>query len=327
MKKIFLLLTVFAVAGAHAQGDYQLTAFTSDYTELTGAEVWEQADWDDPAIEITLDFTFQFGAVEIGALEQIGLGSEWGTLSMDGANLISYGPDVIASQNATEPGAPSSISWITEGNPGNRILKIQYKDVAFYDEVVSLGTAVNRVNFQIWLYEQGGAFEFHFGPSNITDTNLAYYGLSGPPIYFGGDVNAETGDAGFGGAITGDVASPGLAGFTNFFEYFDGVFEGEGEALNGTPADGQVYRLSTTVVSTADMDQRAFELYPTIAQQEVFLRGNVAPGKTYRILNLNGAAVAAGILSNNRLDVSGLAAGMYLLQIDGTSSAQKFVKR
>ena len=30
-------------------------------------------------------------------------------------------------------------------------MKIQYDDVAFYDEVASLGTAEHRVNFQIWL--------------------------------------------------------------------------------------------------------------------------------------------------------------------------------
>ncbi|MCA1750453.1 MAG: T9SS type A sorting domain-containing protein [Flavobacteriales bacterium] len=47
----------------------------------------------------------------------------------------------------------------------------------------------------------------------------------------------------------------------------------------------------------------------------------------YRIVSLSGAAVVGGVLSANSIDVSGLASGMYLLQIDGTSTAQKFVKR
>lgn len=41
---------------------------------------------------------------------QIGFGSEWGAILMDGVNLIGYAPDVIASQNAVEPGAASQIS-------------------------------------------------------------------------------------------------------------------------------------------------------------------------------------------------------------------------
>lgn len=179
----------------------------------------------------------------------------------------------------------------------------------------------------MWFYEAGSAVEFRFGTSNVPDPELAYDGLSGPPIYFAIDASEQDGAVEFGGQLTGDPSAPQLEGIANLFDFFNELYGNGNGGLNGTPADGQVYRLSNTTVSTTDLTDRAFELFPTIAQQEVFLRGDLTPGMNYRIVNITGAAVASGVLSANRIDVSGLASGMYLLHIDGTSSAQKFVKR
>lgn len=327
MKTPLLLSGLLLSASLFAQGDIQLTHFTADYTEITGGETYPDENWDDPEIDIPLDFSFSFGGSEITNLIQLGYGAEWGSISAAGVDFIAYGGDVISSSLADEPGAPSSISWVTEGNPGNRILKIQYKDVAFWTEVSMQGTAVNRVNFQMWFYEAGSAVEFRFGTSNVPDPELAYEGLSGPPIWFVSGASQEDGAVDFGGQLTGEPSAPQLEGITNLFDFFEELFGNGNGGLNGTPADGQVYRLSNTIVSTTDLADQAFELFPTIAQQEVFLRGDLAPGTAYRMFNLNGSTVASGVLTAKRIDVSDLPAGMYLLQIDGAGSAQKFVKR
>lgn len=327
MKKLFLLPVFLLSVVLQAQGDYQLSHFTADYIELTGAESWAQEEWDDPEIEIPLDFTFVFGQNEITNLLQIGLGAEWGTISANGVDFIAYGGDVISSALTDNPGAPSTISWVTEGNPGNRILKIQYKDVAFWAEVAMQGTAVNRVNFQMWFYEQGSAIEFRFGPSNVPDPATAYEGLSGPPIWYAAGVSESSGAVDFAAQIIGDPADPELEGFSNIFDFFDDLYGNAVGGLDSTPADGQVYRLSAGTVSVTDTEEGSFDLFPTVAQQEIFLRGDLPAGVAYRIINLSGAAAASGFLSAKRIDVSGLASGMYLLQIDGASRARKFVKR
>ncbi len=309
MKRIFLLFSMFASAGLYAQGDYQLTFFSAACTEISGAEVYDDPEWDDPEIDIALGFPFSFGTNDIVNLIQIGFGAEWASITVDGADLITYGADIISSAGAEDPGEPSIISWVTEGEPGNRILKIQYKDVAFWAEITFQGTAENRANFQIWLYEQGSAIEFRFGPSNIVDANIAYEGLGGSPIYFAAGIDEMTGEVDFGGLIGGNPSTPQLFGFDNLFDFFDGLI-GSNMLLAGTPADGQVYRLSTESVSTRELPAHSFELYPTLAQQELFLRGDLTPGMAYRIVSRTGAAVANGVLAANRIDVSALDAGM-----------------
>ncbi|MCA1750445.1 MAG: T9SS type A sorting domain-containing protein [Flavobacteriales bacterium] len=329
MKSLLILPALLMCKVLGAQGDYQLTHFTADYLEITDGEVLAEDNWFAPEIEIALDFTFDFGGAEMTTLSQIGVGAEWGAISATALDIMSYGALLNSSAGAGDPGAPSIISWVTEGAVGSRILKIQYKDAAFLEEVLSSGTAENRVNFQLWFYEQGGAFEFRFGPSNIVNPNSAYINLPGPPIYFFGGADELTGNINFGGAIAGDPAAPVLLSFDNSVDYFDELYgPNPGPvALSGTPAEGQVYRLSSQTVSVIDYEDHTFELFPTLAQHEVFFRGDLTPGMPYRIVNITGAAVASGVLSANRIDVSGLASGMYLLQIDGTSTAQKFVKR
>src|SRR5690606_39196445 len=50
----------------------------------------------------------------------------------------------------------SEISYTTEGAVGNRIAKIQYQHVAFYEEVISPEAAAeSRMDFQLWFYENG----------------------------------------------------------------------------------------------------------------------------------------------------------------------------
>ena len=57
----------------------------------------------------------------------------------------------------------SEIRHSIEGVAPNRIFKIEYHNVGFYDEVYggdSLGTASQRANYQVWLHETG-TITFH----------------------------------------------------------------------------------------------------------------------------------------------------------------------
>lgn len=334
MKKLLPFSVMLAlVITAQAQNvQYQLSAFTTPFAELSGATVHDEADWDDPFITIPLEFPFQLGNTVLTSLSQVGLGAEWGEFNFSAFSFSSVGyyPDLISSAEANNPGAPSIISWLTDGPAGNRILKIEYKDAAFYSEVMGDETAENRVTFQLWFYEAGSAIEFRFGPSNITDPFLAYEGFEGPPLMLAANVDlsmTSTGAVDVGLLISGNPSNPQLITFDNYFDFEDQLFDGEISTLSGTPANGQVYRLDQLIVSTNDEEAPGFLLYPTIAEQEIRIKGQLSSVQNFRIVNITGAAVKNGVLNNNRIDVSDLAPGVYLMQLDGYHTAQKFVKR
>ncbi len=318
------MIFVLAAFAAKAQNaEYTLSSFTAPYVELTGATVYGDNFWDDPEIVIDPGFPIILGNESISPMLQVGFGAEWGTFNETSFSSMGYFMDIISSANVDEPGAPSFISWLTTGPVGDRIFKIEYKDVAFYGEYDLLGTAVNRVNFQLWFYENGSAIEYRFGPSNIVDAFLVYEGMEGPGLAM--IINLQDdGEVDLGLIINGDPANPSLLTFQNTNDFDEEV---DDIGLTGTPADGQVYRLDRLVVSTSDQEQAGFQLYPTIAEQELRLSGALSAAQHYRIVNVSGAAVQNGVLDEMRVDVSSLAPGVYLMQVDGHMKAQKFVKR
>lgn len=316
MKTTLLSLALLIANTAFTQS-YVFSTFTDEYNELTDPVVFtDEPDWDDPAILITMPFNFQMGDMDVPILSQLGLGAEWGGFTSMELSMAGYYPDVINGENPS-----SQIAWKTVGNDGNRILKIEYDNAAFYNEVSQNSTDENRVNFQMWFYEVDNAIEFRFGESNITDPELVYDGFQGPPIYIATDVNFNTGAASFVGVLTGDPSNPDMEVLTNFFDV------GLEQSLNGTPANGRVYRFAPGTVGVDNSIQEKFSLYPTIAQQELNLRGDIVFGDAYRIISLDGRTVSSGLLSSSTVDVSSLASGTYLFQIDNFGKAQKFVKQ
>jgi hypothetical protein len=57
----------------------------------------------------------------------------------------------------------TEISYKTTGTAGNRILKVQYKDLGFLNN----SNPAYYTNFQVWFYEGEDKLEFHYGPRNI----------------------------------------------------------------------------------------------------------------------------------------------------------------
>jgi hypothetical protein len=57
----------------------------------------------------------------------------------------------------------TEISYKTTGQPGNRILKVQYKYLGFLNN----SDPTYYTNFQVWFYEGEDKLEFHYGPRNI----------------------------------------------------------------------------------------------------------------------------------------------------------------
>lgn len=70
----------------------------------------------------------------------------------------------------------TQLSYIVDGNPGNRRIKVQWQNLALHN-----GQAGNYVNYQIWFHELTGIFEIHYGPSSANNSS-GYTTSSGPNI-------------------------------------------------------------------------------------------------------------------------------------------------
>lgn len=333
MKHSLLLPIAFMLMAfcAQAQTDYQLSSFDAPFEELSGATIYDVEDWIFPEISIAVDFPFMLGSESITSLTQMGFGFEWVMHNEVSSNVNVLGAFLFLASSSVlaDPGAPSMISWLTEGETGNRILKIEYLDVAFVPEISSMGTAINRMSAQLWLYESDNSIEYRFGPSNIVNPEFAYEFHQGPILFMLSNLNQSSGDVETGFYLSGDPANPELVPVSTYGEFSAALLSssGDGTPLTGTPADGQVYRLEPMSLSVSDEVQTGFKLYPTIAEQEIILSGIPSGVENYNIINVSGATVQTGVLENNRVNVSELASGMYLIQVDGGLKAEKFFKR
>jgi len=314
MKTILVLLSILFYSTISAQ--YTFSTFTEDYNVLNEDQnLGVESDWDDPIFNLPLGFDFQIGDMTVNSMTQEGLGAILISGSIDDGHAIGSNTDLI---DGISLGEGSFITYQVDGNVGERICKLQYANCAFYDEVEIEGTAENRINFQIWLYESDHAIEFRYGPSNIPTPELAYFNLQGPNILVILDITEDGENIGSAFYLNGNPENP-------TFETNTDPEQIEISGLNGTPENGRVYRFAPSSLSTQNQDRESFSIYPTIASEEIWVDGIDYKGSTYSITNLTGQIVDTGVLTENRIDVSSYRPGAYLINLGETS--QKFIKQ
>lgn len=72
------------------------------------------------------------------------------------------------------------IAHTTDGAAGNRIFKIEYNNMGFYDDT----THADSASYQVWFHENG-VIEFLYGPSSVRNSASWYDGETGPAAYLG----------------------------------------------------------------------------------------------------------------------------------------------
>lgn len=314
MKTTQLLILMLFSLSISAQ--YTVSTFTEDYTSLSDEQnLGIESDWDDPFFTLPLGFDFQIGTSTISSISQDGVGATFFSGTFDNGNALGYFEDLI---DGSSLGDASFITYKVDGNVGERICKIQYANCAFYDEVEIEGSANNRVNFQIWFYESDFAVEFRFGPSSISNPELAYLNFQGPIIGIFQDITDDGETVGTATYLSGNPESPTVETNTD-------VSQIEFNGLSGTPEDGRVYRFTPSSLNTDDLKKELFSIYPTLATEEIWIKGTENLRGTYSITNLAGQVVETGVLNSDRIDVSFLQPGFYLISIGDTS--QKFLKQ
>lgn len=208
--------------------------------------------------------------------------------------------------------ALSSISYLVEGEVGNRILKLEVKNFGSLVELVTINTTEVYINYQFWYYENTGKIEIHYGPHNITDLSLLSM-ENNNSMLFGSSVNGDINVGTVSGTIPNEV-----------------YIEAEEENfLNAMTPPNTVYVFDTeTTASNNKNEVLELKLYPNPTDDILSIEFKENVSDSYAIYDVSGKEVMTGKIDNElqfSISVTRLVAGTYVLKI-GTSH-QKFVKK
>lgn len=179
MKKIILSLLLLSVGLSYGQNFYNFTVSQSAYTDLTApislnnGEVW---DFDELG-PVSMPFSFSMHGQTVNQFlfydddfvlltPNADFEEETGVFycSVSGA----YIQDRTVSETST-----SAISYKTEGEPGDRVLKLEVKNAGLENaEPFGYDEDQFYLSYQIWLYERGNVIEYRYGNNNITDLSV-----------------------------------------------------------------------------------------------------------------------------------------------------------
>lgn len=192
----------------------------------------------------------------------------------------------------------SEISYKVEGASGNKIVKVQWKNLK-----IRTGQPDNFINIQIWVYQATGIIEIHYGPSSASNAS----GFT------------ETGNTA--GINVGIFHVP--TDFSKFYEklwlnnepsnlVIDSSTQFAFKALKGVPPNGSVYRFvpKFSLVSSPEIKGgKLVAMYPNPAANEV----NFTAHQSGIITDITGKTVMA-FTEAEAINVSGLSPGTYLLK-------------
>ena len=212
----------------------------------------------------------------------------------------------------------SPLSYKIEGATGNRILKLEAKNVGFEDEDWYYETLNRYISYKIWFYESDNSIEYRFGQTNISATDIPDILGSWIPVFSVSDENYE----GTGGYLDGNPVSPTYAEIS-----LDSDIE-EPIGFTTPVAANTVYRFSVNQLSIKDQDKVEFSMYPNPTENTLHLTFSETIDKMYSIYDMTGRRVLHGAIDHqqsSQIDVSNLSNGSYVLRIGATS--KKFTKK
>ena len=314
------MLLLLSVGISYGQNFYNFTTSQSAYTDLVAptslnnGQVWDFDEFG--PVSIPFPFSIHGQAINqflfsdddfVFLTPNADLEEETGVFycSVSGA----YIQDRTFSATST-----SAISYKTEGQAGDRILKLEVKNAGLEDaESSGFDEDHFYLNFQVWLYERGNVIEYRYGNHNITDLEVlydeVYVGLYNMPYIF---------------VLTGSTAQPDYLEFNLENNPPDDDFY---PILDAFPTSGTVYRFapaSTAGVNT--FSKNAFTIFPNPTQADLHIvktDGTAA----YEVYSILGSKVLSGTIdtTNSTINVANLDKGVYLIKIG--NAVKKFIKK
>lgn len=323
--KLSILLCLSASLFLSAQNNYSFNATNEPYNVLVGSTSLNNGQvWDDPGYAIPIGFDFQISTQVFSTIyfPDFGLG---GMLSnvYDEDDKDAFALIIPIAQDLIDLGdmsgvSQSNLSYITEGMAGSRILKVEWNNVGFWDDV----TGNDYMNFQVWLYESSNIIEYRYGSSQINDPQGSFEGETGPIvalfplIKFNPDEIKE--DAYL---LTGNPANPTVI-------VVEAGDEPQGSiALQGMIPNGTVYRFTPPALSTESFGNTDFAIYPNPATDHFYIQ-TTADNYQVNLYNTIGQKVKHLADSDGTIDILDLPKGIYLVEIETSSGkvTKKIVK-
>lgn len=210
--------------------------------------------------------------------------------------------------------ATSRYSYRLFGNPGNRVLAVQYSNLRS-----NTGPSENSLSFQIWYHQNTGLIEVRFGARTQNIAN-SFTLNRGPKM---GIYHSPTDMTGCLEKIwlTGDPQAPAVSYDANY----------DFDAMNGVPPEGTVYRFGPTfIIGLEENAAPAAGIRNNPATEDLFVTVENA-GTTLVVQDMAGRTIrtATATTGENAIDVSDLAAGTYVLvdRYKEARHAQRFMKQ
>ena len=325
-RNILAFILTLASAGVFAQQaagpHYLFSTYTSTFetiqeaTSLDGGQIW-----DDPTWTVPLGFTFYTANDTITTLYVGELGSTVYGIQDDSLSdiFLPYFDDIANADNDT---LVSPVSYVVEGPPGFQICKIEWLNVGFYEDWAANGTYTNTTSFQLWLYENSNIFEYHYGPSNITNASMIHM-FGAPAAAFLENLNQNTGfdwDGFY--SVTGNTDAPTITTLTTA-EILGAQGIPSYALLNGEPAEGTVYRFAPTFVGVEENSLATFDVYPNPTSGLLNVFNPTQELVVAQILSSEGKIVQIETLNSgkNSIQTENLSSGFYIIRANGTSTS------
>jgi hypothetical protein len=346
MKKTLLALlatTTIGMGMSHAQTPvkrYNATYSTgAAYAPLTNAtDVGFAVDWDDTVSDaINLPFTFKYQNTPVSTVRIETYGSLFLNDLMhedvDMGHITGVYMDYVSAGRG-------KVFYTTTGTAGNRIFKVEYRNVGRYND----DNGTDTLNFQIWLYESDNAIEYRGGYSNVSDTMFAKDAndvlVGEKELIFCGLVS-NPGDS---------IATTGGNAFLHAAQYLNNTFYNNAVLLSDLqtpnpliiedllygafPANGSVIRfvpVNPNSISKVDFDMAS--VYPNPSKDGKYsltLKEAPQAGATLTIYDMTGKAVLNQSLNqaSTAIDLTAYANGNYFGKISngGRTGSFKLIK-
>jgi hypothetical protein len=203
----------------------------------------------------------------------------------------------------------SPVSYLLEGVPGSRILKLEWKNMGFDGEKSALGTTDDFINVQLWLYEGSNDIEIIIGPNSVVHPNESYYGYGGPWIGIDHIISYPPGAVIEAISLEGDPANPTLV-------YNDSTFD---IYLNGTPVEGTIYKFTYNTTGDVEKDLvRGLKVYPNPSSD--ILNVELPDGaEVLKVFNINGEILRRQQLNKDsdicQINITDFSVGCYFIEI------------
>lgn len=324
MKRIICLLLVMLGLNTYAQQRYNFSQLTETYSDLNGLTLFGNGQvWNNTSLDWGFQLPFPVNVAGVNYSFFIFDGSKIELFAMNGsmAQLHAHGIYINDKSTSSSGTSISPVGYKTEGTPGNRIVKIQFKNVGSSIEYLAYNTRNITMNFQIWLYESSNIIEYRMGTNNVNN----HLPTLQEPIIFG--ISRETGNS-FVSVLYGSHTN------ISHGEYADPEqVTPDNYTMSSYPVAHTVYRFTPTAsASTPQFTDKGFAIYPNPVSDVLHIDFNefvLSSINSIEVFDLSGRRLIQTSNQLGQIFVGDLAKGNYVLKIhtDKGVHISKFIKK